>query len=627
MSTETSKADDPSEEDQQADDAIIGQALGWSLLVVVLFVCGGVIIALLLAREPEVLEQQQAPITLPEVREASPLTVPDLQFTNITQQAGIDFLHQNGATGEKLLPETMGGGCAFFDYDSDGDQDLLLVNSMPWPWDQQSSTAQTTSALYANDGKGQFTNVTQQAGLTESLYGMGVAVGDYDNDGDPDLFLSAVGENRLFRNDDGQFVDVTTAANVAGDKTAWSTSCGWLDYDNDGDLDLIVGNYVRWTREVDLVQDFQLTGIGRAYGPPFSFEGSFPYLYRNNGDGTFADVSNESGLQQTNIATGVPLAKTLGVAPVDVNKDGWIDIVLANDTVRNLLFINQQDGTFVESGIEAGIAFDSSGKARGAMGIDAARFRDSQSLGIAVANFANEMTALYVAQGADATFTDDAIPTGLGPPTRKDLSFGLFFFDADLDGRLDLFAANGHLEDDIQLVQTSQHYRQPPVLFWNAGNSGSDEFVRVHPKAENALSQPLVGRGAAYADIDADGDLDVLVTQIAGPPALLRNDQQSGHHWIRLKLVGESSNRDAIGAWIEVEVGDRILHRQVMPTRSYLSQVELPVTIGLGNMAQVDKVTIIWPYGDRQVVPDVQIDGTTVVEQVEQGIPFVEPTS
>ena len=508
-----------------------------------------------------------------------------------------------------------GGGCAFFDYDSDGDQDLLLVNSSSWPWSESGPSLQSTTALYENDGTGNFRDVTEEADLGISSYGMGTAVGDFDNDGDPDVFISAVGKNHLLRNDGGTFSEVTDEAGVAGTEDAWSTSCAWLDIDNDGQLDLLVGNYVQWSKQLDLEQDFRLTGIGRAYGPPFSFEGSQPYLYRNNGDGTFTDISESSGIQQQNLSTGAPLAKTLGVAPVDVDRDGWIDFILANDTVRNLLFLNQQDGTFREAGIEAGIAFDASGKARGAMGIDTGCFRNDDCLGVAIANFANEMTALYVSAGEDPYFTDDAIPSGLGPPTRVDLAFGLFFFDADLDGRLDLFSVNGHLENDINQIQKSQHYRQPPRLFWNAGPEASDEFVAVSPIDDCALAEAFVGRGAAYADIDADGDLDILLTQIGDRPALLRNDSELGNHFLRLQLVGRECNRDAIGAHVEVQLGDATIRRQVMPTRSYLSQVELPVTIGLGRQQTVDRVTVYWPDATSQQVEDFKIDKLTVVKQ------------
>ena len=610
---------DASEQDDalEQDDAVIGQALKWSavaLLAIVAFAVG----AFAWFSGDTVTEPgPDIVVDLPAARGETSRVMPTVSFVDITSQAGITFVHENGAYGDKMLPETMGGGCAFLDFDNDGDQDLLLVNSNHWPFAPESgSEPAATMALYANDGQGNFSDATAAAGLNVSCYGMGAAVADYDNDGDSDLFITAVGMNHLYRNDDGVFVSVTEDAGVAGDDTVWSSSAGWMDYDNDGDLDLYVCNYVKWSREIDLAQDFKLTGIGRAYGPPTSFQGSFPYFYRNEGDGTFTDVSAECGVQQTNRATGVPLAKSLGLAPIDLDRDGWLDLVVANDTVRNFVFHNNGDGTFSEMGIPAGIAFDSSGKARGAMGIDASCFRDDGSVGVAIANFANEMTALYVSAGNRLLFTDDAIPTGLGPPTRAELSFGLFFFDYDLDGRLDLLSANGHLESDINKVQESQQYQQPARLFWNAGYEEQSEFVSVPAEhCGSDFGKPIVGRGAAYADIDADGDIDVLLTQTGGPPLLLRNDQNLGNHFIRLRLVGSKCNRDAIGAWIQVRAGDRVLRRQVMPTRSYLSQVELPVTIGLGETSQIDELTIEWPDGSSEIVSNVRIDAETTVTQ------------
>jgi hypothetical protein len=603
----------------ERDDAIIGVALRWSLavFVAVAALIGVAVYALRPAQQAAPLVE--AKLAEVRVRDVPQGTVPYVPFVDVTTQAGIQFRHSNAASGDKLLPETMGGGCAFFDFDRDGDQDLLLVNSLDyWPWDAPADEVmQATSALYRNDGHGRFEDVTAGSGLDISLYGMGVAVGDYDNDGYVDVFVSALGSNRLFHNErDGKFRDVTEHAGVAGDDDQWSTCCGWFDYDNDGDLDLFVGNYVQWSRQYDESQNFQLTGGGRAYGRPQNFEGTFPYLYRNDGDGRFTEVAERAGLHVRNANTKVPLAKSLGVVFADIDEDGWIDIVVANDTVQNFLLHNNGDGTFSEIAAQTGIAFDMNGNARGAMGIDVARFRNRDVLGIAIGNFSNEMTALYVSYGDQMNFMDEAIPTGLGPVTRTSLTFGLFYFDYDLDGRLDLLTANGHLEEDINRVQPSQHYEQPPHLFWNCGVQANTEFLPVTEKqAGPDLFKPLVGRGAAYADIDSDGDLDVLVTATGQSPRLLRNDQNLDHHWLRFKLAGKKSNRDAIGAWIELELQDQALWRQVMPSRSYLSQVELPVTFGLGSEDKVRRATIHWPSGAKQ---DLDVKGVNRVIEVAE---------
>jgi hypothetical protein len=544
--------------------------------------------------------------------------IPEAKFTDITIDSGITFVHRNGAYGDKLLPETMGGGVAFVDFDNDGDPDLLFINSAPWPWrasvDHDKSP---TMALYRNDGKGRFDDVTAGSGLDFSFYGMGVAVGDYDNDGLVDLLITGVGGNRLFHNlGAGKFADVTSTAGVGGSTNDWSTSAAWIDYDNDGDLDLFVCHYVRWSKEIDLEVGYKFDGVTRAYGPPMNFEGTFPSLYRNDGGGRFTDVSASAGVQVKNPATSRPLAKSLAVAPVDVDNDGWIDLVVANDTVQNFLLRNRHNGTFEEIGSRSGIAFDAYGMARGAMGIDAARFRNDEALGIAIGNFANEMNALYVSQRDALLFADEAITEGVGPASRLLLKFGLFFFDCDLDGRLDVLTTNGHLEEQIQKFQQSQRYRQPAQLFWNRGASRGVSFVSVPPeKCGQDIFKPIVGRGSAFADIDGDGDGDVVMTQIAGPPLLLRNDQHLGHHWLRLKLIGTRGNRDAIGAWVKVRVGNQTMSRQVMPTRSYLSQSELPLTFGLGTASRVDEVSIAWPGGSLQKVADFKVDTVNVVKQ------------
>ncbi len=543
--------------------------------------------------------------------------VPAARFTDITAEAGIAFSHVNGAYGDKLLPETMGGGVAFLDYDDDGHQDLLFINSTYWPGHVPEGKALPTMALYHNDGHGHFAEVTKGSGLDVSFYGMGVAVGDYDNDGLPDVFITAIGGNHLFHNEGhGKFREVTTEAGVGGSTNGWSTGAAFIDYDNDGKLDLFVCNYVQWSPEIDRDKSYQLPKIGRAYGPPRNFNGTFPSLFHNDGHGQFTDASARAGLQIKDPATGLPMAKSLAVAPVDVDNDGWIDLVVANDTVPNFLFHNEHNGRFKEIGAQSGVAYDAYGLIRGAMGIDSARFRNDDTLGIAIGNYANEMNALYVAQRDSLLFADEATKVGVGPASQKLLKFGLFFFDYDLDGRLDVLTANGHLEPEINRVQSDQQYRQPAQLFWNRGEGKNKGFVAVSAdKAGPDLFKPIVGRGSAFADIDGDGDLDVVLTQVGGPPLLLRNEQHLGHHWIRLKLVGSKSNRDAIGAWIKVRVGGHTLSRQVMPTRSYLSQSELPVTIGLSDTDRVDTVEIDWPSGSKQKLQLLPIDHLSTITE------------
>ena len=543
--------------------------------------------------------------------------MPGVRFTDITADAGVKFIHVNGADGEKLLPETMGGGVAFCDFDNDDAPDLLFVNSTYWPWNTNAlGKPKPTMALYRHAGRGKFSDVTAGSGLDVSFYGMGAAVGDYDNDGFTDVFITGVGESRLFRNrGQGKFQDVTGPAGLSVHSNYWSTSAAFIDADNDGLLDLFVCRYVQWSREIDQRVNYTLPGIGRAYGPPLNFEGTFPVLFRNQGDGTFRDVSHHAGIQVTNPA-GAPIAKSLGVAPVDLNNDGWMDLVVANDQVQNLVFSNRHNGTFAEVGAPSGVAFDPYGLARGAMGIDTARFRNDSTLGIAIGNFANEMNALYVSRGDSLLFADEAIAEGLGPASRQLLKFGLFFFDYDLDGRLDVLTANGHLDEDIAKAQPNQSYRQPAQLFWNRGSLRGPSFVPVPAeKAGTDLFQPMVGRGSAYADMDGDGDLDVVLTQVGGPPALLRNDQQLKHHWLRLKLVGRKTNRSGIGAWVKVHLDGRTLSQQVMPAKGYLSQSELVLTFGLGKATQVDFVEVIWPGGGTQRVERFAIDWLNVIQE------------
>jgi hypothetical protein len=604
---------DAEEEWVPADDTVIGRTFWWSLVVLagIAVVIG---LSLYLTRQPaQVKPEQVITATVPEAV-VQVLEAPTVRFVDITREAGITFTHTNGAYGDKLLPETMGGGVAFLDYDNDGHQDLLFVNSSVWPHRDHTGPL-PTMALYRNDGTGHFQDVTAQAKLDVSFYGMGVAVADYDGDGWTDVFITAVGRNHLFHNNHGVFEEVTDQAGVAGNEEQWSTSAGFFDCNNDGYLDLLVVNYVRWSKEIDTALDYRLTGVGRAYGPPQNYEGTFPYLYRNNGDGTFTDISAQSGIQIRNPATGAPAAKSLGLTFIDVDRDGRMDVLVANDTVKKYFFHNLGNCTFEEVGEQYGLAYGADGRATGAMGVDVGHFRNDHNLGFMIGNFANEMTSVYVSQDDPTFFVDDAIGEGIGAPSRLALKFGLLLFDYDLDGRLDMLQANGHIENEIHRMDPSQQYRQAAQLFWNAGPGQRPEFVFVPAEQTGDLGREIVGRGAAYADIDGDGDLDVVLTQIAGPPLLLRNDQHLGHHWLRVKLVGRPPNRDAIGAWVELRAGGIIQQRQVMPTRSYLSQVELPVTFGLGKSNRVEALQVTWPDGSEQTVEQVPVDQMLVLEQ------------
>jgi len=578
------------------DDRIIGRVFRWSVLLsaVVALV---VLSVLFLRPQPKSVATvvPRGAIQAPAALDQRQTDIPDVRFTDVTREAGVEFVHVSGATGEKLLPETMGSGAAFFDADVDGDPDLLLVNAARWPGQPGPPSP---AALYRNDGTGHFADVTAGSGLDVTLYGQGVAVGDYDGDGRVDVFLAALGPDRLFRNTAEGFRDVTDSAGVAGSPDSWSTSAGFFDYDGDSDLDLFVCNYVRWSRETDLKLHFTLNGVDRAYGQPRQYEGTNNCLYRNEGGGRFSDVSAESGIQVEHPATGLPMGKALGMTFADVDDDGDLDVIVANDTVQKFAFRNRGDGTFEEVGAMSGLAFDNLGSATGAMGIDIGDFANDGTLAVGIGNFANESTSFYVQRkGSPWQFVDVADAAGIGSPSRLRLSFGLLFLDYDLDGRLDLLQANGHIEDAINQIQPSQTYRQAAQLFWNCSSGERPCYVAVAEENLGDLARPIVGRGAAYADIDGDGDLDLLLTQTGDRPLLLRNDQALGHHWLRLRLVGAGANRDAIGARVRLTAGGVTQERQVMPSRSYLSQVELPLTFGLGSATRVDALRIHWPNG------------------------------
>lgn len=616
-------ADEP-EDFVQSDDSVIGRAVLRSLLVVLALGAvggGGWWWATQRKVQKEVRVTQLA---APKVAtNAAAAQMPRMVFTDITAAAGITFRHETGATGEKLLPETMGGGVALADLDGDGDPELVFINGSHWPWAKPPGAASPPPGvlLYRNDsspGVVKFADVTAASGLGAPFYGMGVAVGDADGDGRPDLLVTGIGGARLFRNLGGlRFEDISATAGIVGDPADWSSAAVWLDFDRDGDLDLYVANYVRWSRAVDAEVGYKIDGQTRAYGPPMNFQGSFPRFYRNEGGGRFLDLSKVSGVQVQNPSTQVPAAKTLGVAVADLNRDGWPDLIAANDTVQNFVFINRKDGTFKESGAETGVAFDSYGNPRGAMGVDTACFTASGKLGVAIGNFANEMTAVYVEAEASTPesplFSDEAISWGVGGPSRDPLKFGVFFFDYDLDGRPDLLTVNGHLEEEIAKIQHGQRYRQSAQLYWNAGDTG---FVQAGPdSAGTDLFQPIVGRGSAYADIDGDGDLDCILTQLGGSPVLLRNDQKTGNAWLRVRLEGRGANREGLGALLRLKAGGRTQWRSVTTTRSYLSSSEAVVTFGLGGAAAIEELEVTWPDGSTQKVEGVQSGKLIVVRQ------------
>lgn len=604
------------EEPLEQNDDIIGVAFKWSIGVII------VIAALAAAvtffnreseEKPVVIERP--PVQAPDSLDQSTDAMPGVVFTDITQSAGIRFNRFDGGVGEKLLPETMGGGGAFFDLDNDGDQDLVLINGTDWPHEIP-TRPRTTAALYRNDGQGNFTDVTVGSGLDFSIQGMGVACGDFDGDGWTDLYISAVGPNRLLRNENGRFRDVTDEAGVAGAPDDWTTSAGFFDFDRDGDLDLFACNYIGWSRDIDLQLNFTLNGSDRAFGPPTQYVGASSMLFENRGDGTFTDVSEAKGIAVRNPATGEPMGKALAVTFADPDNDGWLDILVANDTVQNFVFRNLEGQSFEEIGSASGMAFDSMGNATGAMGMDAARVYADDRLSVAIANFANESSSFYVQQPANPwRFADMAGSEGIGSPSRLKLSFGLFFFDFDLDGRLDLLQTNGHLEEEITSIQASQSYRQAAQLFWNCGPQGRACYAMVPENSTGDLAQPIVGRGSSYADIDGDGDLDVLLMQASGPALLLRNDQQLNNHWIRLRLKAANGNTEAIGARVQVQTDGRTMTQTVMPTRSYLSQVESVLTFGLGEATTIDSVKITWPDGTTQELTNLAIDQSHEITQ------------
>lgn len=534
-----------------------------------------------------------------------------IEFSDVTAAAGIRFKHNSGAAGKKYLPETMGPGGAFLDYDNDGWQDILLINSMNWP---DKKGAKSFPALYHNNQDGTFTDVTRAAGLAVEMYGLGCAAGDYDNDGLVDIYITAVGPNKLFRNKGGgKFADVTAKAGV-GDP-GFSTSAAFFDYDKDGKLDLFVANYVEWSIETDV--ECTLDGTNKSYCTPQKYKGQSATLYRNRGNGTFENTTQRAGLQD-------PTSKALGVALLDYNGDGQMDLFVANDTEPNKLYKNNGDGTFTDEALTAGVAFSEAGTPRAGMGVDAGDYDGSGRPGIVIGNFTSESMALYRNEG-DGLFTDEARGSGIGGMSEQSLTFATFFFDYDLDGLLDIFAVNGHVSDDIQKVQPKVRYAQAPHLFRNRGKK---KFEETTAKVGRTLGRAIVGRGAAYGDYDNDGDLDLLVLANNGPTRLYRNDNANQNDLLRIKTVGNQSNRDGIGTKITLKGGNNLrLWNTVRTGSSYCSQSELPLTFGLGKPEGAEKTVnleIVWPSGRKDSINGVKANQSIVVQE-GQGITKFEP--
>jgi hypothetical protein len=549
--------------------------------------------------------QPQAPAPTEAARYKGPL-----QFVDVTSQAGIHFKHNSGAYGKKYLPETVGSGCAFLDYDNDGWQDILLINSTNWP---DHKGQKSYPALYHNNHDGTFTDVTKEAGLAVEMYGLGCAVADYDNDGYPDIYVTCLGGNHLFHNlGNGKFADVTAKAGVGG--SAFSTSAVWFDYDNDGKLDLFVCNYVDWSIDKDLY--CTLNGKNKSYCTPESYKGQSPTLYHNKGDGTFEDVTRQAGLYD-------PACKSLGVALLDYDNDGKIDLFVSNDTQPNKLYKNNGNGTFTDVAMTAGVAFSEAGTARAGMGVDAADYDGSGRPSLIIGNFSNEMMALYHNEGT-GLFIDEAPTSTVGQASLLTLTFGCFFFDYDLDGLLDIFALDGHVADDINSVQAKVTYAEPPHLFRNLGKK---RFEEATSKVGRDLRREIVGRGVAYGDFDNDGDLDLLITTNNGPARLLRNDGGNQNNFLRVRTVGSVSNRDGIGAKVSVKLANGAsLWNMVRSGSSYCSQSELPVTFGLGKVEKVSRVEVTWPSGRKDMVSDVDANQAITIQE-GKGVVANQPMS
>ena len=540
---------------------------------------------------------------IPVILAAGAATLPqsEIQFNDVTERAGIRFTHNSGRAGKKFLPETLGSGCAFFDADGDGWPDILLLNGKDW----SARGRKSLSALYRNNHDGTFTNIITGSGLDIEMYAMGVAIGDFDNDGRDDVYVTALDGDHLFHNEGGgKFRDVTTASGIHN--ANFGTSAAWLDYDRDGKLDLFVANYVQWTPTGDLW--CSLDGATKSYCTPESYKGTSCKLYHNLGGGRFEDVSQKAGIAE-------PTSKSLGVTVFDYNSDGWPDIFVANDTQPNKLYRNNRNGTFTEEGMAAGVAFGEDGVARGAMGTDAGDYDHSGRPHLLVGNFSNQMLGLYHNEGT-GLFVDEAPSSTVGRASLLTLAFGVFFFDYDLDGQPDIFAANGHIEEEIGRVQPKVQYKELPLLFHNLGKR---RFENVTPAMGPALNRAMVARGAAYADFDRDGDLDILISTNHGPAYLFRNDGGNRNKWLSVRLVGSKSNRDGIGAVVRIESASGKQWNAVHSGGSYCSQSDLALTFGLGKDPTVTALEIEWPSGTKQRLSNIAANQFLTIDE-DKGI-------
>jgi hypothetical protein len=520
------------------------------------------------------------------------ISPPLFKFTDITSQSGIDFVQENSAYGDKLLPETMGTGVAAVDIDNDNDIDIIFVSATRWPW-LPDQGQQPSVRVFLNDGTGKF-KAGNYAGLKHSFYAVGIAVADVDNNGYKDIYVTALGANHLYLNDGKDFIESAKLNGVSGSDDSWSTGTSFFDFDNDGDLDLVYGNYVKWNKQLDIDVNYSLTGIGKSYGPPTDFSASSLKLFQNNGVGIFTDVSIQSGIASQlsgENSSGYLQGKSLVVQPLDIDDDGALDIFVANDTTRNFLFHNLRNGKFSEQGEILGVAYDGAGHATGAMGVDVGYFGKNNEQIIAVGNFSSEMTSYYLRYPKQQYFSELSVISGIGPSSRKSLTFGVLFVDLDNDGREDLFQVNGHVENNINQVQSSQQYRQPPQLFWNCGELCNTRFIPTEVFSKLAL----VARGVAYADFDNDGDSDLVITQVADKAILLRNDTTNKNRWLRLQLNQSGSNKEAIGAQVTMLTNSLKKKKLVMPTRGYLSQSETTITFIIPESESQILLQVIWP--------------------------------